>query len=145
MSGRDVKVADVLDRAAEALDKEFTGSAATKGALSHALGSTYKELGLYREAVKRFEQARAAREAALGLSHPDTIDCRQELVETYSRQGRLADAVTYGEETLTLSTDKLGLDHVMTLRSQGSLAGAYQAVGRRADAVARIRVDSQAA
>ena len=59
MSGRDVKVADVLDRAAEALDRDFTGSAATRGALSHALGSTYKELGLYREAVMRFEQARA--------------------------------------------------------------------------------------
>ena len=38
--GRDVKVADILDRASERLDKEFAGSQATKGTLLDALGQT---------------------------------------------------------------------------------------------------------
>ena len=37
-AGRDVKVADVLDRAGEKLDQGFAGSQATKGALLDALG-----------------------------------------------------------------------------------------------------------
>jgi hypothetical protein len=43
-TGREVKVADVLDRASAQLDKEFAGSRATKGALLEALGLTYHGL-----------------------------------------------------------------------------------------------------
>jgi uncharacterized protein HemX len=45
-TGREVKVADVLDRASAQLDKEFAGSRATKGALLEALGLTYHGLVL---------------------------------------------------------------------------------------------------
>ena len=49
--GRQVKVADVLDRASDRLDQEFAGSQATKGGLLDALGRTYEGMGLYDRAV----------------------------------------------------------------------------------------------
>jgi serine/threonine protein kinase len=45
--GAKIKVADLLDRAVDSLGKEFTGTAATRGALFDALGETYHGLGLY--------------------------------------------------------------------------------------------------
>ena len=57
--GRQVKVADVLDRASDRLDREFEGSQATLGALLDALGGTYLGLGLYDQAVSRYTGARS--------------------------------------------------------------------------------------
>ena len=71
--GRQAKVVDVLDRAAEALDNEFSGSQATRGRLLDTLGPTYQGLGLYDKAVVLHEKARGAREATLGRDHPDTL------------------------------------------------------------------------
>ena len=46
--GRQVKVADVLDRAAARIQQGFAGSSVTKAALLDALGTTYVGLGLLR-------------------------------------------------------------------------------------------------
>ena len=82
-TGREVKVADVLDRASAQLDKEFAGSRATKGALLEALGLTYHGLGLYDEAVSLHTRERAEREAALGSDHPSTLKSRDSLATAY--------------------------------------------------------------
>ena len=62
--GRTIRVADVLDRSAERLDREFTGTAATRGAFLNALGETYHGLGLYDRAEKTHAKARDVRESA---------------------------------------------------------------------------------
>jgi serine/threonine protein kinase len=77
--GRQVKVADVLDRARARLDKGFEGSQATLGALLDTLGGTYVGLGLYDQAVTLFTKAHAIREAVLGPDHPHTLDSRNNL------------------------------------------------------------------
>ena len=68
--GRQVKVADVLDRASDRLDREFAGSQATKGALLDALGRTYQGLGIYNRSVTILTQARAVRQARWALTTP---------------------------------------------------------------------------
>jgi hypothetical protein len=72
-TGREVKVADVLDRASAQLEKEFSGSRTTKWALWEALAETYFSLGLFDESVSLNTRARAEREAALGFDHPGTL------------------------------------------------------------------------
>jgi eukaryotic-like serine/threonine-protein kinase len=135
-TGREVKVADVLDRATEKLDKEFAGSQATKGALLHALGSTYLGLGLYDQAVTVYTQARAVREAALGLDHPDTLTSCSNLGVAYWYSGRLPEAIALHEGTLKLREAKLGPDHPSTLISRNNLALAYSDAGRHAEEIA---------
>ena len=106
-----IKVVDVLDRAAEQLDREFAGSKATKGALLNALGLTYRGLGLYDRAEKAHTKARAVRESALGPDHPDTLQSRNNLAVAYVATGRAAEAVRLHEGTLKLLETRLGADH----------------------------------
>jgi tetratricopeptide (TPR) repeat protein len=133
---RQVKVADLLDRAAETLDKEFNGTAATKGALLDALGETYRGLGLYDTAVATHTKARAVREAALGPDHPDTLASRNNLAEASRAAGRTAEAIRLHEGTLKLMESALGPDHPNTLTSRNNLANAYRAAGRTTEAIA---------
>jgi eukaryotic-like serine/threonine-protein kinase len=134
--GRQVKVADVLDQASERLDKEFTGSQATLGALLHALGLTYQGLGLYDRAVGLHTRARTVREAALGPDHPDTLTSRNNLANAYTYAGRTAEAIALHETTLKIRESKLGPDHPDTLTSRNNLAIAYLEAGRFPDAIA---------
>jgi hypothetical protein len=122
LDGRQVKVADVLDRAGERLDQPFAGSQATRGALLRALGATYAGLGLYDKAVSLHTKARTVREAALGPDHPDTLQSRTDLADAYLLAKRLPEASALHEGTLNLRESKLGPDHPDTLTSRDNLA-----------------------
>jgi serine/threonine protein kinase len=135
LDGRTIKVADLLDRAAEKLDKEFTGTTETKGALLNALGRTYDGLGLYDKAGATHMKAGAVLEAALGPDHADTLTSRNNLALAYRAAGRIAEAIALHETTLKLRESKLGPDHSETLVSRNDLANAYRAAGRTADAI----------
>jgi serine/threonine protein kinase/tetratricopeptide (TPR) repeat protein len=134
--GREVKVADVLDRASKWLDQEFAGSQPTKGALLNALGNTYLGLGLYDQAVDLHTKARAVREAALGLDHRDTLQSRSHLAVAFRQAGRTTEAIALQKETLELQEVKLGSDHPDTLESRNRLANAYYSAGRFSEAIA---------
>jgi serine/threonine protein kinase len=129
--GKDVKVVDVIDRAAGKLGDEFTGSEATRGALLDSLGRTYEGLGQPAAAARLLERAAAVRERALGPSHPDTIRTLASLVFLYADEaGRAADAVKLGEATLKRAEASLGHDHPETIECRDRLATAYQADGQ---------------
>ena len=134
--GRQVKLADVLDRAGDRLDKGFAGSKATQGALLQALGLTYHGLGLYDQAVNLHTRARAVREAALGPEHPDSLQSCNRLAIAYAAAGRTADAIAMHEATLRLREAKLGRDHPDSFESRNNLASAYFDAGRTAEAIA---------
>ncbi len=137
--GKDIKVVDVLDRAARQLDAEFTGSEATRGALLDALGQTYQGLGLPDAAVRLMERAGAVREKALGPGHADTIRTRTVTTFLYAEYaGRIADAVKLGEATFAQAMSSLGPDHPDTIECRDNLATAYQADGQT-DRAIRIR------
>ena len=132
--GRQVKVADVLDRAGTRLDRGFAGSRATLGALWHALGQTYLGLGLYDKAVVVFTKARAVRESALGPDHPETLGTCSNLGVSYWYAGRLDEAIALHEATLRRRQAALGPDHPETLSSRNNLAIAYREAGRVSEA-----------
>jgi serine/threonine-protein kinase len=134
--GRQIRVADLLDRSSELLDKEFTGSPPTKGALLEALGRTYDGLGLYDRAISLHIKARAAREAALGPDHPDTLKSLNHLANAYFDADRLSEAIPLYEATLKLREAKLGPDHPDTFWSRNNLANAYMFAGRMSEAIA---------
>jgi tetratricopeptide (TPR) repeat protein/tRNA A-37 threonylcarbamoyl transferase component Bud32 len=134
--GRQVKVADVLDRASARLDKGFTGPPAALGALLVALGRTYHGLGLYDRAVTLFTKAAAVNEVVLGPDHPETLNTRSDLGAAYYSAGRTAEAIALHEATLQQREAKLGPGHPHTLNSRHNLAIAYQDAGRIPEAIA---------
>jgi tetratricopeptide (TPR) repeat protein/tRNA A-37 threonylcarbamoyl transferase component Bud32 len=134
--GREVKVADVLDQASERLDKEFTGSQATRGAMMDALGQTYLGLGIFDRAVDLHTRARAINEAALGPDHPHTLASRNDLANAYVSAGRTSEAIALLEETLKLFESNLGPDHSDTLQCRNDLAVGHWFAGQTAKAIA---------
>jgi hypothetical protein len=130
--GRTVTMFDLLDRAADQLDKKFDGSPVTKGALLDALGQTYLGLGIWDRAQSMFTKSATVREAALGPDHPDTLASRHNIAITDHAVGRPADAIKRQEETLRQEEKILGPDHPNVLSSRNSLGAYYRAVGRTA-------------
>ena len=137
LDGKEIKVADVLDRASRRLDQDFHGSEATLGSLLDALGRTYLGLGLPAAAGERLERAAAVREKALGRDHPDTLSTRIYTVALYADPaGRVADAIALGEAMRTLTDAKLGPEHPLALECHHNLAVAYDHAGRSGEAIA---------
>ena len=135
VDSKDVKVADILDQALAELDKGFTGSKATEGALLDALGKSYLGLGLYSRAEEAFRKALAVFEEALGPDHPNTLTSRHNLALAYQSAGHVDEAIALNEATLKQFESKLGPDHPETLRIRNNLTLAYYSAGRVAEAL----------
>jgi serine/threonine protein kinase len=133
--GRQVKVADVIDRAAARLEPSFSGSAVTKGALLDALGQTYYGLGLSDKSVGMFRRAAAVRESALGPDHLDTLRSRNNLAAAQLSAGRIAEAIELFEATLRACDAKLGPDHYTTIECRSNLGSAYWTAGRHEESI----------
>jgi serine/threonine protein kinase len=136
--GRDIKMADVLDRAVADLDANFAGSPKIKGELLDALGQTYTGLGLTAKALDVLEEARTVNQAALGPDHPDTLGVNIDIFQAYRIARRLADGVPLLEDTLKRCQTKLGPDAPLTLTAMKDLGDAYRAAGRAAKAVSML-------
>jgi eukaryotic-like serine/threonine-protein kinase len=136
LDGRQVKVAEVLDRAGAKLDKEFAGSPVTKGALLNALGMTWRGLGLHDRAIGLHSKAATVREAALGLDHPETLKSRSNLAIAYAEAGRTSEAIELFDTLLKHREAALGPQHPDTLFSRNALAESYRLAGRLAEAIA---------
>jgi tetratricopeptide (TPR) repeat protein/tRNA A-37 threonylcarbamoyl transferase component Bud32 len=68
--GRDVRVADVLDRAAARIPAELGNQPEIEAGIRTTLATTYQGLGLYDPALVHARRALALREEALGSGHP---------------------------------------------------------------------------
>jgi serine/threonine protein kinase/tetratricopeptide (TPR) repeat protein len=141
--GRDLKVVDLLDRAASRLEGESGVAPGVRGELLDALGHTYDGLGLLDRALSVRERAVAVRQAALGPDHRLTLASRHDLAVAYAKVGRQADAIRLEETTLKSCEAALGIDDDLTLASRNSLGSAYGAVGRTADAVLLLKQAQQ--
>jgi hypothetical protein len=89
--GREVKAADLLDRAARELAKEDAASNATLGALLLALGDTYLGLGMYEKAeplfLKASEHGMAGETEITASSQKQLADAGARIVALYDAWG----------------------------------------------------------
>jgi serine/threonine-protein kinase len=92
--GRDVRVADVLDRASERLGAELRGQPQIEAELRATLASTYKSLGLFDPAVAQARQALALREKVLPPGDPDVARALLGLGNALFEHGDFSDAET---------------------------------------------------
>jgi tetratricopeptide (TPR) repeat protein len=129
--GREIKVADLLGRAEQGLDDpRFTGSPKTRGELLEVLGEVNQGLGLNDRARVLFEKAHAARLAALGADHPDTVVSLANLAGAYIDDDKPAEAIRLCEEALERGTRAWRPDDPSFSPARANLARAYLRAGR---------------
>ena len=73
LGGREIKVADILDRERQRLQTELDEDPVVKARLLMAIGNSYHGLGLLAEAIDVLEQSRAIYDEQLGREHADTL------------------------------------------------------------------------
>jgi tetratricopeptide (TPR) repeat protein len=132
--GRRVKVVELLDGAADRLDRDVRDPV-TQARLLGALGETYHGLGLPAKAVELHARALRLLHKALGPDHVLTLGLANSLGRAYLDAGRVADALPLLEENLKRTRTKFGPDDANTLAVRNNLALAYQAAGWAGDAV----------
>ncbi len=132
--GRDVRVADVLDRAAAGLAAQFENQPEVEAALRNTIGVTYTSLGLYQDAEPHLRRALALRRAALGEDDAQTLDSMTSLAGALKELGRLDEAEGLIRTTLAAARARRGPEDVETLRAANNLADILLKQGRLREA-----------
>jgi eukaryotic-like serine/threonine-protein kinase len=129
-----LRVASLLDRGAERIDKEFIDRPAIRARMLGVLGRTYRSLGAYDRAESLLHEAVETTRAAYGPEHPEVADALNALANLTMDLGRPADAEVLHREALATRRRFLGADHPRVVESLNNLASALQDVGRLDDA-----------
>jgi serine/threonine protein kinase len=137
--GRDVKVAEVLDKAGAGIEDSFPDDPGIQAELHAALATTYQSLSLYPASLAHRQRALELREKTLGQDHPDTLIAMVELGQGYMSLARDDDA----ESVLETARARLGTresdSDPVTLDVLGTLADAYQHKGKYIPAESLLR------
>ncbi len=112
VEGQDVRVVDLLARAAADLDSVFAGQPDVEATMRMTLGETYYQMGLYDESEAEHRRALALRDRLYGPHHPDLIRAQADLGFVWVQQDRLEPA----DSLLTLA-----LASARTLRGEDAL------------------------
>lgn len=114
VEGRDVRVATLLDRAARRLDTAFADAPETEATLRHALGMSYRGLGLYPQADSHLTRALVLRTQLLGPHHPEVAEVQESLGRLFSERGEYAKADSILNLALATDRERLGPTHIRT-------------------------------
>lgn len=99
-----------------------------------------EDLARYREIEPILREVLTLWSEVLGLGHPDTLGCRNNLANALMCQGKFAESETEHRIVLASRERELGAEHPETLVSRGNVANVLYNQGHYADAVAEYRV-----
>ncbi len=133
--GRQLKVVDLLEKAADKAATDKAIAPPTRARLQDALGQTFFGLGLLERAAELQERAAAGFRSENGPDAPDTLAAAHRLSVTLGHAGRNAEAIRLGEDVLARRTAVLGPDAPDTLVTMIQLGGRYWTANRLDDAI----------
>jgi serine/threonine protein kinase len=128
--GKNATVREVLDRAAEQIDKNLSHDPVTRAQMMYVMGEVYDNLGALPRAESLTEEALNIQTKLLGPDNPETLTSKSLLGVILLEQGHYADAEKLQQECLTTRTRVLGPEHIDTVRSMRRLAGVFGWEGR---------------
>ncbi len=137
--GHDVKVVDVLDRAAERIGDAFRSQPEIEGPIRMTLGLSYRGLGQYDRSLEQLELARDLCTRALGPGHVDSLNALGWTAIVMCEQGRHADAEPLQRRLIELRREFLGPDDPETIMSTGQMSLVLRGVGKKEEAIANQR------
>jgi serine/threonine protein kinase/tetratricopeptide (TPR) repeat protein len=120
-----VQLGEYLDRAAARLEREPVGDPVTLTRLQSRLALSLWELGHYDKAQRLLEKARRTCESTLGSDHPNTLNCKRNLILLYREQEEYDKAESLLRAVLDIRRGKPGLVDPETLRDLVSLINLY--------------------
>jgi serine/threonine protein kinase/Tfp pilus assembly protein PilF len=129
---KDATLRQLLDRAAEKLDRRPDLDPRTEAELRWMIGVNYRALGEAGLAAPFLERSVVLRKELFGPDHRDTLRAQNSLAVCYQAAGKLDLALPLFEETLALQKAALGADDKSTLSTMNNLATGYQAAGKLA-------------
>jgi eukaryotic-like serine/threonine-protein kinase len=130
----DVLDEQVLDRAGKTIERDMQNDRRLAARLEHTLAVTYRNLGLFPQAVRHVQRAVQLRREELGAEGQQTLKSLGLLANLYKRQGRYDEAEKTLQQALTAQRSTLGPDHPDTLDSAQDLAALYAFQGRYPEA-----------
>ena len=133
--GRTITVVETIDRAVKKLDTSLVAQPSQRAKLQGTLGRAYTSLGLYREAIPLFEQARHYYLAKFGPAHPAALSVGQNLAFSYGKTGRKDEGLKLIEEVFPLYRKVLGPENPGTLMAMNTLGIYYNEDGRSEEAI----------
>ncbi|MGE5234726.1 MAG: protein kinase domain-containing protein [Acidobacteriota bacterium] len=137
--GIDVKVADVLDRAVDGVERDFAGRFTSQATILDTIGGTYHAVGEVKKAEEILDQAVAIRRREQGIAAPETLASEHQLGVVLIETGNHARAELLLREVLALRWATLGPDHRLTLETVSTLGRVLQVRRQPAEAEAWLR------
>lgn len=137
--GHEIKVVDVLQRAADGIAERFREQPEIEAALRNTLGHTYRALGILDAAKDQFVRALKIQTRVPGEGHEDTLDTMLELGGILDDTDHRDDAERLLHRALALCRDALGEKHHLTGRAMAELGETLQATGRHDEAQSLLR------
>jgi serine/threonine protein kinase len=118
----DLKVRDALDRAAASVAGRFDSRPLVEASIRETIGNTYRDLGLWAEAVPLFERTVALRKSSLGPNDPETLRALSELGMSYISTAKYAAADRVFTEVYATRIRVFGKNRPETLAAMSDLA-----------------------
>ena len=134
--GASLSAEEILRRGADRIRSELEGQPLTRARLLVTIGTVYRKMGLFSEAIPLYEEAAAIRERELGEHHADVAEVLSVLGECHRRNGEYEDAEACLERSLEIREQIFGPDDLEvagSLHNLGMLnsdAGHLDAAGR---------------
>ncbi|MCC7169279.1 MAG: serine/threonine protein kinase [Planctomycetes bacterium] len=129
VSGRDVKVADVLDRAARRLASGYADQPEIHARLAAMLGVTYEKLSLLDESERVLREALAVTLPKLGEDHREIARLRNSLGWTLGRRGSFDESVQNLRAAAAVYERVFGLESYEVLSAKNNLGAVLSETG----------------
>ena len=121
VDGQDVRVVEVLDRAAQELRAGAVAEPEIEAAVRTAIGATYLGLGRLDAAEAQLRRALEMRIGLLGEKHADVAETLFDLAWLLKERGDLAEAETTYRRCLAIRRETLGGEHAQVMETKHDL------------------------
>jgi serine/threonine protein kinase len=113
-SGKKLLARDLVDRAAERIEREYAGPTLTRATLLDSLGNVYRSLGVFDKAEPLLSRAFAIRTEQLPSDHPDLASSQYHLAQFQHNRYELEQAEVLYRRALAIRERHFGTGHVLT-------------------------------
>ena len=132
--GNSVTAREILDKAAQNIDKGLARDADLQAQMMEVMGVVYGRLGLLRPGESFLRRSFEARQRILGQEHPDTLRTARLLAWNLEREGDDAEAEKLQRQTVERDRRVLGSERPETLHVTNDLIWTLQQEGQSAEA-----------
>jgi serine/threonine protein kinase/tetratricopeptide (TPR) repeat protein len=120
--GNTITAREILDKGAAQIDRELKDQPAIRARLMETIGTVYRSLGLYGQAITMLEKALEITRGLYRSDHLIVADVLHNLGIVYDDQGKYEEAASLFRQSLDIRSSQLGPDDPEVARSLNSLA-----------------------